>query len=62
MDAHHLLSAPCRGVGKKASDEYTVPLCPDHHRELHGMGDEGLFFAQYGVDPWAWMEANNEDP
>ena len=28
------------GMGQKVSDEFTVPLCQGHHRELHRSGDE----------------------
>ena len=34
-DAHHLRFAQSRGLGLKVSDEFTVPLCRAHHRELH---------------------------
>jgi hypothetical protein len=30
-DAHHLKFAQPRGLGRKVSDEYTVPLCRKHH-------------------------------
>ena len=36
--AHHLkgrMSPYCGGMGYKASDIFTMPLCPDHHREMH---------------------------
>ena len=34
-DAHHLRFAQSRGFSLKVSDEFTVPLCRAHHRELH---------------------------
>jgi hypothetical protein len=34
-DAHHLRFAQGRALGRKVSDEFTVPLCRTHHRELH---------------------------
>jgi hypothetical protein len=37
--------------GRKVSDEYTVPVCRLHHRELHGYGDETSWWAGVGVDP-----------
>ena len=37
-DAHHLRFAQSRGLGLKVSDEFTVPLCRAHHRELHQSG------------------------
>jgi hypothetical protein len=27
-------------MGRKVSDEFTVPLCRIHHRKLHLRGDE----------------------
>ncbi|MGB8532299.1 MAG: hypothetical protein WCD64_13835, partial [Pseudolabrys sp.] len=29
-----------RAIGLKVSDEFTVPLCRGHHRQLHQAGDE----------------------
>ena len=37
-DAHHLRFAQHRALGHKASDEFTVPLCRGHHREVHSLG------------------------
>ena len=34
-DAHHLRFTQKRALGRKVSDEFTVPLCRGHHRELH---------------------------
>lgn len=39
-DAHHLRFAQPRALGRKVSDEFTVPLCRTHHRELHLRADE----------------------
>jgi hypothetical protein len=39
-DAHHLRFAQPRALGRKVSDEFTVPLCRVHHRELHRHGAE----------------------
>jgi hypothetical protein len=39
-DAHHLKFAQPRALGRKVSDEYTVPLCRDHHQDLHRHGNE----------------------
>jgi hypothetical protein len=39
-DAHHLRFAQSRALGRKVSDEFTVPLCRGHHREVHRCGDE----------------------
>ncbi len=40
-----------RALGRKVSDEYTVPVCRLHHRELHCYGDESSWWAGVGVDP-----------
>jgi hypothetical protein len=34
-DPHHLRFAQPAALGRKVSDEYTVPLCRTHHRQLH---------------------------
>jgi DNA recombination protein Rad52 len=39
-DPHHLRFAQPRAIGLKVSDEFTVPLCRGHHRELHQVGNE----------------------
>jgi hypothetical protein len=49
-DAHHLRFAQPRGVGLKASDEFTVPLCRLHHREAHRNGDEAAWWEDLAVD------------
>ena len=38
-DAHHLKFAQPRSLGRKVSDEFTVPLCREHHQELHRHGN-----------------------
>ena len=35
----------------KVSDEFTVPLCRDHHRELHRNGNEMAWWANVQVAP-----------
>jgi hypothetical protein len=39
-DSHHLRFAQPRTIGIKVSDEFTVPLCRGHHRQLHHVGNE----------------------
>ena len=39
-DPHHLRFAQPRGLGLKVSDEFTVPVCRGHHRQLHQTGNE----------------------
>ena len=50
-DAHHLRFAQHRALGRKVSDEFTVPLCRGHHREVHGCGDEAAWWIKAGIDP-----------
>ena len=50
-DAHHLKFAQQRALGRKVSDEFTVPLCRLHHRELHRRGDERTWWQHLNVDP-----------
>lgn len=40
-DPHHLRFAQPQALGRKVSDEFTVPLCRTHHRQLHRSGREG---------------------
>jgi hypothetical protein len=39
-DAHHIRFGQPRALGRKVSDEFTVPLCRVHHRDLHRSSDE----------------------
>jgi hypothetical protein len=50
-DPHHLRFAQPRALGRKVSDECTVPVCRTHHCELHRYGDEGSWWAAVYVDP-----------
>src|SRR5262249_43507348 len=52
-DAHHLRFAQYRAFGRKVSDEFTVPLCRGHHREVHRCGDERAWWRKAGSDPAA---------
>jgi hypothetical protein len=62
-DAHHLRFAQNRALGRKVSDEFTVPLCRGHHRELHRHGDEADWWDKLGLDPIVaaralWLETH----
>jgi len=48
IEAHHLLKPwrGSRGMSLKAGDENTIPLCHQHHRELHERGNEESFFKE----------------
>jgi hypothetical protein len=50
-DPHHLRYAQPRALGRKASDEFTVPLCRVHHREVHRVGNEQAWWQAAGIDP-----------
>ena len=56
-DPHHLRFAQSRALGRKVSDEFTVPLCRVHHREIHRCGDEGSWWRNTGIDPLAAARA-----
>jgi hypothetical protein len=68
-EAHHLRFAQPRALGRKVSDEYTVPVCRLHHRELHRYGDEQSWWTGVNVDPlpialelWQRSRAGHQDP
>jgi ERF superfamily len=52
-DAHHLRFMQHRALGRKVSDEFTVPLCRGHHREVHRCGDEAAWWKKAAIDPIA---------
>jgi hypothetical protein len=51
-EAHHLRFAQPRALGRKVSDEFTVPLCRVHHRELHRHGAELAWWQSIRIDPF----------
>jgi hypothetical protein len=62
-DAHHLRFAQPAALGRKVSDEFTVPLCRGHHREVHHCGDEATWWSKAGIDPTVtaralWLETH----
>jgi hypothetical protein len=50
-DAHHLRFAQSPALGRKVSDEFRVPLCRGHHREVHRCGNEAAWWQKIGIDP-----------
>jgi DNA recombination protein Rad52 len=48
--AHHLRFIQPRALGRKASDEWVVPLCNLHHRSLHDGGNEEAWWMQHRID------------
>jgi hypothetical protein len=62
-DPHHLRFAQQRALGRKVSDEFTVPLCRGHHREVHRSSEETAWWKQAGIDALAvaqnlWRETH----
>jgi hypothetical protein len=52
-DPHHLRFVQHPALGRRVSDEFTVPLCRGHHREVHRFGDEAAWWQKAGIDPTA---------
>jgi hypothetical protein len=50
-DAHHLSFVQPRALGRKASDEFAVPLCRIHHRAVHRARDERGWWKATAIDP-----------
>src|SRR5262249_17273102 len=62
-DPHHSRFAHSRALGRKVSDEFTVPLCRGHHREVHRGADEAAWWSGIGIDPMLsarslWLETH----
>ncbi|WP_456802520.1 DUF968 domain-containing protein [Bradyrhizobium sp. USDA 4474] len=51
VDAHHLKFAQPSTLGKKVSDEFTVPLCRSHHQALHRHGNERAWWTNLQLEP-----------
>jgi hypothetical protein len=50
-DAHHIQFGQPRALGRKVSDEFTVPLCRVHHRDLHRDSDEKKWWETANIEP-----------
>jgi hypothetical protein len=64
-DAHHIRFGQPRALGRKVSDEFTVPLCRVHHRDLHRRSDEKAWWEAANIEPMAiaqrlWRETRDE--
>jgi len=62
-DPHHLRFVQSRALGRRVSDEFTVPLCRTHHREVHRSGNEAAWWTNVGIDPTIaaralWLETH----
>jgi len=56
-----------RALGRKASDEFAVPLCRIHHRLVHRVGHEAAWWKDAGIDPikaarQLWRQTRLDDP
>jgi hypothetical protein len=56
-----------RALGNRVSDEFTVPICRIHHRELHRHSDEAAWWCKVHIDPipvalrlWQLTRLNSE--
>ena len=50
-DPHHLTFTQPRALGRRVSDEFIVPVCRVHHRELHRSGNEAAWWRKLNIDP-----------
>jgi hypothetical protein len=50
-DPHHLTFTQPRALGRRVSDEFIVPVCRVHHRELHRSGNEAAWWGKLNIDP-----------
>lgn len=62
VQAHHVRKAA--GVGMKPADQYSAPLCLEHHSEGHSLGWRS-FEIKHGVDLSAvavrlWRQSNQQ--
>lgn len=66
-DPHHLRFAQPRAIGMKVSDEFTVPLCRGHHRQLHQVGNEVAWWEDIKINALEiaktlWEESRGKSP
>ena len=61
-DPHHLRFAQPRALGLKVSDEFTVPLCRGHHRQLHQAGNEVAWWENLNIKPLEIAKGLWEEP
>lgn len=50
-DPHHIKFAQPTAIGRKVSDEFVVPLCREHHHQLHRSGNEHSWWANQQIKP-----------
>lgn len=66
-DPHHLQFAQPRALGLKVSDEFTVPLCRGHHRQLHQAGNEVAWWEDLDINALEiakslWAKSHTKSP
>jgi hypothetical protein len=66
-DPHHLTFTQPRALGRRVSDEFIVPVCRVHHRELHRSGNEAAWWRRLNIDPLPvalrlWQQTRSDDP
>jgi ERF superfamily protein len=64
-DAHHIQFGQPRALGRKVSDEFTVPLCRVHHRDLHRSNVEKKWWGAANIEPMEiaqrlWRETHDQ--
>jgi hypothetical protein len=64
--AHHIRFSQPRALGRKVSDEFTVPLCSIHHSELNMAGNEEGWWERHKIDPLShaaelWAESRGQE-
>jgi hypothetical protein len=64
-DAHHIQFGQPRALGRKVSDEFIVPLCRVHHRDLHRGNDEKKWWEAANIEPMEiaqrlWRETHDQ--
>jgi ERF superfamily len=65
-DPHHLTFTQPRALGRRVSDEFIVPVCRIHHRELHLSGNEVAWWQKFNIDPVPvalrlWQHTRSDD-
>ena len=65
-DPHHLTFTQPRALGRRVSDEFIVPVCRVHHRELHRSGNEAAWWQRLNIDPVPmalrlWQHTRSDD-
>src|SRR5262249_57136607 len=66
-DAHHRSELQPRALGRKAREEFAVPLWRIHHRLVHRVGNDAAWWKDAGIDPakvarQLWRKSRLNDP